>query len=93
VVLPRQRSQADAAEPRCGQVVRWDESATRLANGNYWYEYPPNLFTNESGDILWWCGATLDQLGGGVAVLAAERYFGGAAGGGSAAGRVRRAKY
>jgi hypothetical protein len=28
-----------------------------------WYEYPRYLFTNNSADILWLCGQTLDQLG------------------------------
>jgi hypothetical protein len=28
-----------------------------------WYEYPRYLFTNNSTDILWLCGQTLDQLG------------------------------
>jgi hypothetical protein len=56
VVLARQRPQADAAAPR--QIVQRGESAMRLANGNYWYEYPPNLFTDESGGILWLCGAS-----------------------------------
>ena len=28
-----------------------------------WYGYPRYLFTNNSADILWLCGQTLDQLG------------------------------
>jgi hypothetical protein len=35
----------------------------RLADGDRWYEYPRYLFTNESADILGWCGETLDRLG------------------------------
>jgi hypothetical protein len=31
--------------------------------GDHWYEYPRYLFTNNSTDILWLCGQTLDQLG------------------------------
>jgi hypothetical protein len=31
--------------------------------GDHWYEYPRYLFTNNSADILWLCGQTLDQLG------------------------------
>jgi len=31
--------------------------------GDHWYEYPRYLFTNNSADILWLCGETLDQLG------------------------------
>ena len=34
-----------------------------LADGERWYEYPRYLFTNESRDILWLCGQTLDRLG------------------------------
>jgi len=30
---------------------------------DHWYEYPRYLFTNNSADILWLCGQTLDQLG------------------------------
>jgi hypothetical protein len=29
----------------------------------HWYEYPRYLFVNNSADILWLCGQTLDQLG------------------------------
>jgi hypothetical protein len=36
---------------------------THLADGDRWYEYPRYLFTNESADILGWCGETLDRLG------------------------------
>jgi hypothetical protein len=35
----------------------------RLAQGDQSYEYPRYLFTNESGDILRFCGETLDLLG------------------------------
>ena len=62
----------------------------RLADGDYWYEYPRYLFTNESADILRLCGEALDRLGGGLAFLAAERDIGGPARGGGAARRVRR---
>jgi hypothetical protein len=34
-----------------------------LEAGEHWYEYPRYLFTNESADILWICGQTLDRLG------------------------------
>src|SRR5271170_3910871 len=35
----------------------------RLESGERWYEYPRYLFVNESADILFLCGQTLDQLG------------------------------
>ena len=54
--------------------------------GDHWYEYPRYLFTNNSADILWLCGQTLDQLGRRVAVLQAEHHLGGAQGGRGPAG-------
>lgn len=35
----------------------------RLGDGDHWYEYPPYLFSNKSGDILRRYGETLDRLG------------------------------
>ena len=34
-----------------------------LESGERWYEYPRYLFVNESTDILFLCGQTLDRLG------------------------------
>ena len=34
-----------------------------LTDGDHSYEYARHIFTNESRDILWLCGETLDQLG------------------------------
>jgi hypothetical protein len=34
-----------------------------LESGERWYEYPRYLFVNESADILFLCGQTLDRLG------------------------------
>ena len=35
----------------------------RLSTGERWYEYQRYLFVNNSEDILWLCGQTLDRLG------------------------------
>ena len=34
-----------------------------LADGDRWYEYPRDMFTNESADIRALCGETLDRMG------------------------------
>jgi hypothetical protein len=59
----------DESWPLCPRAVHSDgyRGANRvrahLADGDHWYEYARNIFTNESKAILGLCGETLDQLG------------------------------
>ena len=46
-----------------GRLPRCQPGAQDWGGDEHWYEYPRYLFTNNSTDILWLCGQTLDQLG------------------------------